>query len=150
MTAYLVLMYVHLATAVLYVGYFLFWGIMARGLATATALDPGPRYLDLIHHAAWPPEGVPTPVRVPLHVLGWVFYVVLVVSGVLVLAQGDPGPTATFGVGGAHWIRGAKIVLVGLLGLVHLRQLRSASERLIYVGGAALVAVVILSSWLVR
>lgn len=150
MTTYLVAVYAHLVAAVLYVGYFLFWVIMARGLATTRELEDADTYMERIHRAHWPPEGMPGLVRLPFHGLGWVFWVALIASGGLVVALVHPERAASPEAGGSGWILGAKILLVGVLGLVHAGQLRGPSARLGYFGGITLTGVVVLSAWLVR
>jgi hypothetical protein len=84
---YLLTVYVHIVATVFWVGYVLFWMIMAGTLTRSMPAPESKRYLQLLQHAAWPPKGLPAPYRFTFPALGWANLAVLVLTGALILQQ---------------------------------------------------------------
>jgi len=79
------LVFVHLFSAVLLVGFVLFWAVMAAALGRRFDAQETDRFLALINRGRWPPMAVPDRFRIPLVSWAWIFVGVLFVSGVLLL-----------------------------------------------------------------
>lgn len=77
MTAYVLVSLVHVLTMVAFVGYALFFALVA--LASREP-DTG-AFLRRLAWTRWPPFAVPPPLRLPLHALGWLALVVLAATG---------------------------------------------------------------------
>jgi len=82
---YPLIVFVHLFSAVLLMGFVLFWAVMSSALAGRFESQETNRLLALINSCRWPPVAVPDHLRIPL--VGWAggFLGVLFVSGVLLL-----------------------------------------------------------------
>ena len=81
MVWYLLNVYVHVVATVFWIGYALFWTIMAGSLAQRFDRPESHRFLRLIGQAAWPPAGIPTPYRLSFPDLGWVALGCLMLTG---------------------------------------------------------------------
>jgi hypothetical protein len=84
---YLLIVYVHIVATVFWVGYALFWTIMAGTLSRSVSAPESHHYLQLLQNATWPPKGLPVPYRLSFPALGWVALAVLVLTGVVMLQQ---------------------------------------------------------------
>jgi hypothetical protein len=87
MSLYLVTVYIHILATVFWAGYALFWTIMASTLTHRFAATESTHYLQLVHRATWPPQGIPTPFRLTFPALGWAVLIVLLCTGALIVQQ---------------------------------------------------------------
>jgi hypothetical protein len=146
---YLLIVYVHIVATVFWVGYALFWTIMAGTLTRSVPAPESSHYLQLLQHATWPPKGLPVPYRLPFPALGWVALMVLVLTGVLMLRQ--QGLTLQQLVTGT----GSPVLLakLGLVAVVCLCQLLLSVQprvKLIPINLGLALGVVVLSVLLIR
>lgn len=149
MSWYLLAAYAHVVTAVLFVGYALFWVVMASGLQGEAGKEESRTLLRAVRDARWPPAAVPEAVRLAMPGLGWVFLAVLLATGVavldlrgLTLAQilSAPGPfAATLRI---------KIVLVGVLAVVQLAVTMRPAPWVAYLHGGVTLGVLVSSALL--
>ncbi|MCS6877377.1 MAG: hypothetical protein N2038_04730 [Geminicoccaceae bacterium] len=108
--------FAHLSSAVLLVGYALFWAIMALALARDGQPEEVERRLGVLAAARWPHVLVPLRWRLPLPIVGWLLFAAAAGTGML--AGALSGLQAR---GPAFWL---KIAAVGLLVAVHARLAR--------------------------
>lgn len=80
------LVYVHVMSAILLVGYSLFWALMTAAAHRRFQGVPAARLLDTLYAAHWPPLGLPPRWRIALPNVVWIFLGGLVVSGLWLLA----------------------------------------------------------------
>ncbi|MCS6780257.1 MAG: hypothetical protein NZ555_11215 [Geminicoccaceae bacterium] len=132
----------HLVVAIFFVGYLLFWAILALALGR----DRGPaeveRHLAVAAAARWPHVLVPWKLRLPLPVVGWLLLALAVGSGVLAGAA-----SGSSHLGFAFWL---KLAAVGLLFAVHLPLARRPRALWAWVALPVALLVVVLSVPLVR
>jgi hypothetical protein len=146
---YLLIVYVHIVATVFWVGYALFWTIMAGTLTRSVPALESHHYLQLLQHATWPPKGFPVPYRFSFPALGWTVLAVLVLTGVLMLRQ--QGLTLQQLVAGTvNPVLLAKLGLVAALCLCQLLLSIQPRARLIPVNLGLALGVVVLSVLLIR
>lgn len=137
---------VHLCTSVFLVGYSLFWTIVALRPPAGAPAGPEPaELLAGLARAEFPPAPLPSPVRMPLPMLGWGALAVLLVSGHFALAAQLAGKPHALGT-----VMVLKLVLVGLLAVAQLVLTLRPSARAVYALQALLLVVVTLSVAIAR
>lgn len=137
MTRLSLVAYAHLVGAVLVVGYALFWAIMAWGSEREPDRREAQRLLGLTAASRWP--YVPKRLRPSLTGLGWGFLALMGVTGAALLA--------------ARGMSGALELKLGLVAIVVAAQAALAerpSPLRLYLHGAAVLAVVVVSAFLRR
>jgi hypothetical protein len=146
---YLLIVYVHIVATVFWVGYALFWTIMAGTLSRSVPAPESSHYLQLLQHATWPPKGMPAPYRLPFPALGWVALAVLMLTGALMLQQ--QGLTLQQLVAGTvNPFLVAKLGLVAVLCLCQLLLSIQPRVQLMPVNLGLALGVVVLSVLLIR
>ena len=139
----LLIVYVHLVTSVLLVGYFLFWLIMTVGLERLEpAGEIGPLIAAMLAGGRWPPAAVPWRIRLTLPGLGWTFLLVLVASGLALVTRGP-----SYSIQG---VLGVKLGLLAALVLTHGLLARRPGRGPAIAGLTLALAVVIASTLLRR
>ena len=152
MLEYGIVALVHLFSAVLLVGFTLFWIVMASQLRRRFDEAETDRHLELINRGGWPPVAVPESYRFSL--AGWAagFLIVLVVTGVLLLeilvarpeVGIDPEGFGSFFDKTLH----VKLIFTGMLvaGLASLAK--QPRPWLVYFNGVTVLIIVLLSALL--
>lgn len=144
--------YVHLVSGVLLGGYVLFWLVMATGLRADHDLD-STAMLRRVGQARWPPFVLPRAARVPVLGLGWLLILLMLGSGVgLLAARGMSGSqvvTAALAGSGFARIVLAKLVLLGVLAVAQVRLWRRPGAGAALVAAVTAVILVCLSALLV-
>jgi hypothetical protein len=111
--------YLHILGAILFVGYALFWSIMAFALARRVDGARRQEYLSMIKATRWPPGGVPQRLRIPFLGLGWLFLLLMLASGLALLSPSeftvDAIASSFAGQGRLGQLFSAKMILVGLI-----------------------------------
>lgn len=138
--------YAHLVAGVLLVGQALFWVIMAAALGREESGTEATRLLGTINRGRWPPAGIPSPVRLPFPALGWLFLLVLAVTGILML----PGPTSPAELLGTRYgsILAVKLGLFGLLLIGHAIATFRPRRWLAFLNGGLAILIVCVSGLL--
>lgn len=139
-----IVIYAHLAGAVIFVGYFLFWAL----LTTATWREyPGEKarhLLQLARSASWP-----LPVYQPsIRLIGWLLALFLVITGVLAILSGASA-AGSLGTETVHAMRGVKVLLLGVL-VVLMPRLGSSRPQLAVSSLALALLIVVISAQLIR
>ncbi len=143
MTLPLVMVYIHLVASVLLVGYFLFWLIMTVGLERLEpAEEIGPLTAAMLAGGRWPPAGVPWRLRLALPGLGWAFLLLMVASGLALLAVGSGYPL--------NGVLGIKLGLLAALVVTHALLARRPGRGAAIAGLTLALAVVVASTLLRR
>jgi len=143
MTLPLVIVYTRLVASILLVGYFLFWLIMTIGLERLEpAGEVAPLTAAMLAGGRWPPAAVPWRLRLTLPGLGWAFLLVLVASGLALLAVGPGYPV--------NGVLGVKLGLLAALVVTHARLARRPGPVPAIVSLTLALAVVIASTLLRR
>ncbi len=70
----LLIIYVHVLSSVVLVGFALFGAIL-------TLAGAGGALVQRVYRAPWPPRGLPVPVRLPVFGLGWAAFLATAASG---------------------------------------------------------------------
>lgn len=133
MTVSLLVDYVHLVAAVAFVGYTLFWAVIAVSLERRFDRAEAARLLRAVRASRWPNVAVPPAARLPLPLLGWGFLLVLGVTG------------ASLGIRGGG-VFSAKLALVALLVVAQAALTAKPGRGLALANLAAALAVVGLSA----
>lgn len=111
--------YLHMLGAIVFVGYSLFWGIMAFALGRRVDGTRRLEYLTMIRATRWPPGGIPEWGRIPLLGLGWLFLLLMFITGIILLSPGgvrmEAITTAIAGGGRLGQLFTVKMILVGLI-----------------------------------
>jgi hypothetical protein len=137
--------YLHLLLSVFLTGYTLFWMVMAVALRQRFDQPQTAQYLEVVGRARWPHVLVPWRLRLPLPTVGWIFLALLVVTGGLAgLAAGSAA------VSRMAPVLLVKLVLVLLLILAHLRLAQRPRPSFCYAGLALTLAIVAVSTTLLR
>jgi len=150
----LLIVYVHMMSAVLWIGYLLFWTIIARPVAQEFGPAEATRVFHLIGNTHWPPPKIPAPFRLRFAGVGWALLIVFLVTGVL-RAHAE-GATLQRVLTGELFreafgeLLAIKLMLFTLLVFLQLRLSRNPAPGLFYLNMAAGVAVVGLSVILAR
>ena len=143
MTLPVALVYIHLVTSVLLVGYFLFWLIMTVGLERLEpGAEVGPLTGAMLAGGRWPPAVLPWRLRLTLPGLGWAFLLVMVVSGLALLPLGPAYPM--------NGVLGVKLGLLAALAVTHALLARRPGRGPAALGLTLALAVVIASTLLRR
>ena len=143
MTLALLVVYIHLVSSVLLVGYFLFWLIMMVGLERLEpAAEVAPLTAAMLAGARWPPAVVPWKLRLTVPGLGWTFLAVLVLSGIAESLAG-----ARYPVGGAL---GLKLALLAALAAAHAQLGRRPTPGLAKLSLGLALGIVVVSVLLPR
>lgn len=154
MAWHLLTVFVHIMTSIVWFGYVLFWAIIIGPVTDAEGERGAPRVLALVNRAPWPPRQIPLPFRLTLSEVGWGLFVVLAVSGSLLLRQ--KGMTAGGFLSGEAFadrfgkILAAKLLLVAALVFVQVRLAARPGRRLVYANMAGALVVAGLSVYLAR
>jgi hypothetical protein len=150
----LLIVYVHIMSAVLWIGYLLFWTLIARPVTQEFGPSKATRVFHLISNTHWPPPKIPAPFRLRFSGVGWALLIVFVVTGVLTAY--DKGGTPQRILSGEilreafGMLLAVKLLLfVGLLSL-QFRLSRKPTQGLFYLNMAVGVTVVALSVILPR
>lgn len=133
--------FVHLAGAVLLVGYLLFWAIMGLALGRRFPHRQVRDYLAIVAAARWPHMGVPWHLRLPWPMVGWVMLAAMILTGAFLLLVGPVG---------LDGVMIAKLIVVALLVGLHHGLARRATPSVAYAGLALGLVVVALSAHLLR
>lgn len=143
MTLAVLLVYIHLVSSVLLVGYFLFWVVMTVGLVRLEpAAEVAPLTAAMLAGARWPPAVVPWTLRLSLPGLGWAFLAVLVLTGLAAPLAGGGYP--------AGGVLGLKLALLAALAVAHLRLGRRPTPGLAKLSLGLALGIVVVSVLLPR
>jgi hypothetical protein len=154
MTWYLLNVFVHIMSSVLWVGYLLFWTIIIGPISRRFDMTEAEGILRLVNLAPWPPREIPVPRRMQFFQIGWVLLLVLAVTGFIMIASKGLGPheimsgellLAPFG-----QVLVVKLLLVVALVLLQLRLARRPSPPLVYATMSVTLILVGLSVFLAR
>lgn len=142
MDAYRTFVYVHVICSVLLTGQALFWFIMRLALRQRFSLAETAHLLQTVNRARWPHVAVPFAWRLPLPWVTWLTVGVLAASGLaLVQYRGGPPP-------GTLWW--AKMSLFAAVLVVQLLVTRRPMPKLIGVNFALVLAIMLVSGWMIR
>jgi len=150
----LLIVYVHIMNAVLWIGYLLFWTIIARPVTQEFGPSEATRVFHLINNTPWPPPKIPAPFRLRFSGVGWALLVVFVVTGVL--AAYDKGATPQRILSGEVFreafgiLLAVKLLLFAGLIILQFRLSHKPAPGLFYLNMAVGVTVVALSVLLAR
>jgi uncharacterized membrane protein len=154
MAAHLIIVFLHIMTSIVWVGYVLFWTIVAGPIARSGGSSEAARVFEAVNRAPWPPRKIPTPFRFKFSQVGGLLLIVLAITGfVLVVAEGiGPGDllSGRFLADRFGRLLAAKLVFVALLAVLQFRLAARPSQRSAYANLAAAVVVVVLSALLAR
>jgi hypothetical protein len=148
MTGYLLAVYTHIVVAIFLMGYMLFWTIIVGSLAQRYEAPEATRLLRLIQQSSWPPKGLPASYRIKFSGLGWIALLVLIATGMIILAYREISWQAVFSKDFLLSSFGERLglkclfvtaLLIGQL----LLSYRPAAPRIYLCMGAALVVVVL-------
>jgi hypothetical protein len=151
---HLFVVFVHIMTSIVWFGYVLFWTILIGPLTNAEDESESARVLRLVNHAPWPPKQIPLPFRLTLAEVGWGLFLLLALTGSLLLRQ--KGITAGGLLSGAAFadrfggILAAKFAVVAVLASMQARLTARPGRKLVYANMAGAVVVVGLSVFLAR
>ncbi len=149
---YLAGVYLHLVGGVLLGGYALFWLVMALGLRSEHELD-AEILLARVGRSRWPPFGLPKGLRVPILGLGWLLVLLLVGSGVGLLASRGMSfsqlLSAALAGSGFAQVLVMKLVLVAVFIGAHARLSARAPAGAAIVAAASAALIVCFSAMLV-
>ncbi len=154
MTGYLLVVYVHLLAAVLWVGYILFWALILRRPSRGLDALRSAIFIRLLHRTPWPPTSLPVPYRVRFPGLGWGALAVLGATGLFMLyAQGGIAqrPIARellFSPYGRTL--SVKLIMVVALAACQLVLIKKPTQRWAHLGLIATVFIIALSALLAR
>jgi len=87
MSVHVLVALLHVLTMVFFVGYALFFTIVALARTHHEGGDDTNAFLSRLAWTRWPPLVVPKPLRLPVHGLGWLALVVLAVTGMGLLHE---------------------------------------------------------------
>jgi len=154
MTWYLLNVFVHIMSSILWVGYLLFWTIIVGPIARRFGATEADGILRIVNLAHWPPPEIPAPLRMRFFQIGWVLLAVLAVTGVIMLAARGVTPHGIAS-GGLFLLPfgralALKILLVVALLFLQVRLARRPSPRLVYTTMGVTVMVVAVSVFLAR
>jgi hypothetical protein len=154
MTWYLLNVFVHIMSSILWVGYLLFWTIIIGPISRRSDTMEADGILRLVNLAPWPPREIPVPRRMRFFQIGWVLLLVLAVTGVILIASKGITPLGI--VSGEVFLAPfgqalvVKLLLVVVLLFLQLRLARRPSPRLVYTAMGVTVILVGLSVFLAR
>lgn len=139
MSWYSIILYLHLVSGVLFVGYTLYWVIMAASLHRVKPGEEVTALLGVLAVSRWPHVAVPYRYRLPLPWLGMIFTGSLLFTGIAL--------TPTHGVTGLLVIKVLLFVAIAGLQVLHLKDRR---EWIMGAAFALALATVALSALLNR
>jgi hypothetical protein len=150
---YLLVVCVHILAAVFWTGYVLFWTIMTAVVKRDLNSSQARQVFQLTSECRWPPGLIPLSYRLRIPALGWTFFFVLVISGVLILfSQGNT--VGQLGWGGFAGSQGktmtAKLISVVGLAICQLFLSFQPNSRLPSLGMLLTILVIALSVLLVH
>jgi len=153
MTSYLTATSIHLLVVVFWVGYILFWVITSAVLQKNFGPYESTRLKNVIKQSSWPPEPLPSPVRLSLTGLGWAFLVLLILSGGIALYSQYGGENQNLEYlfsGRTLWALPLKLTVVLALLFVHRRLVRQTTFNTVLAAFILTLAVISISTFLVR
>jgi hypothetical protein len=139
--AYRASVYVHIFFSVILGGLALFWTIMLAALGRRYDRERTLDLLAIVKTARWPHVAVPYALRVPLPWMAWVTIAVVLASGAYAWSYRSGG------VYGLWWV---KLALLGALIAVQALLLGRPSPWLIRANLALVLAIVVVSGWVIR
>ncbi|RPJ43902.1 MAG: hypothetical protein EHM19_07760 [Candidatus Latescibacterota bacterium] len=154
MAAHLFVVFLHIMISIVWIGYALFWAIIAGPVVRAYGTGESDRVLTLVSRAPWPPAKVPVPFRLRFSGVAWSLLVLLAATGLLLVLHeaSKAGPVAW----GAFWsgrfggLLAAKLVFVLALAGLQVRLAKRPGPRLAMANLGIAVIVVALSALLAR
>ncbi|MBM3319135.1 MAG: hypothetical protein FJY73_00465 [Candidatus Eisenbacteria bacterium] len=154
MAVHLLVVFLHIMTSILWVGYVLFWTIVAGPIARAGGSSEAARVFEAVNRAPWPPRKIPAPFRFKFSQVGGLLLVVLAITGfLLVFAEGiglGDLVSGRFLTDRFGRLLAVKLVLVLLLAGLQFRLAARPSRRTAYGNLLGAVIVVVLSALLAR
>ena len=85
MWLYIAFAYIHIVSAICWVGFILFWFLVLPPLTRSNGNEGSRENIQRLEAAPWPPPGLPGPVRIHFLHLGLLFMAALAVSGGVLL-----------------------------------------------------------------
>ncbi len=141
MDAYRASIYIHVFFSVVLTGLALFWTIMAVALGRNFGPEQVAERLLIVKGARWPHVAVPYAWRVPLPWMSWITIAVLVATGAF---------SFTFRAGGLDGLWWTKLTLLGAIVVVQALLTSRPSPALIHANLALVLAIVVVSGWVIR
>jgi hypothetical protein len=131
--------YLHLVFTMFLVGYVLYWAVMVVSLRRDLAPAETERLLEIANRSRWPHLAVPWRLRLPLPLMAWGFLVILLITGLALIASYGFGALLTL-----------KLALVAIFALVQVGLTRRPAPGLIFVNFALALIIVVVSGLLTR
>jgi hypothetical protein len=151
---YLLVVCVHILAAVFWTGYVLFWTIMTAVVKHDLNSSQARQVFQLASECKWPPGLIPLSYRLRIPALGWTFFFVLAISGLLILfSQGNTLGQLGWGrffAGSQGKTMTAKLISVVGLAICQLFLTFQPNSRLPYLGMLLTILVIALSVLLVH
>lgn len=141
MDAYRASVFLHVFFGVVLTGLALFWTIMLVALSRKFAPAQVAERLSVVKGARWPHVVVPYSLRLPLPLMSWLTIAVLIATGVFALSY------RAGALEGLWWV---KLGLLGAVVIVQALLTRRPSPSLIRINLALVLAIVVLSGWVIR
>jgi putative copper export protein len=146
MVTYILFAYIHIISAICWIGFILFWFLVLPPLAKANGQEIGHETIPQLEDTPWPPQGLPGPVRIKFLRLGLLFITVLALSGgVLLILRGFSIQEITSG----HIFQSSLgligLVKIILVALVAFLALRSRTRTVIQISTAFLLSLIIVA-----
>jgi hypothetical protein len=154
MAGHLLNVFLHIMLSIVWVGYALFWAIVAGQVVKEYGPEGSPRVFALVNRAPWPPRKLPIPWHMKFSGVAAGLLLLLALTGAILAAHeaGSLGALASgaFLSGKFGRLLAAKVILVAVLVAGQVRLARSPGPRLAWANLAVTVAVVVLSALLAR
>jgi uncharacterized membrane protein len=151
---YLSSVFVHVMCSILWVGWVLFWLLIARPIERRLEGAESARVLGSVNRAQWPPRAIPVPFRLTLPQVAWGLLLLLAASGTVMLVHRSAPPEGAFfgrlPPGPFGPILAAKLVVVGAVVILHVRLARRPGSGAVLATALAAVTLVVLSAALAR
>lgn len=154
MSWYLLIVFIHVMTSILWVGYLLFWTIIITPITRRFDREKADAVLRLVNAAEWPPAEIPLPARLRLFQVGWIFLAALVITGAVMAAF--KGVTWSMIASGRFLadpfgaVLACKVVLVVVLFILQGRLAARPTRPLVFANTGVAIVLIGLSAYLAR
>jgi hypothetical protein len=142
MDAYRVFVYAHVVCSILLTGLALFWFIMLVALRQRFDKAETANLLQTVNHARWPHVAIPYAWRLPLPWVTWAIVGVLAASGIAILQFRAGAPP-----GQLWWV---KMGLLAAVVIIQLLVTRRPNPKLIGLNFILVLAMMLVSGWMIR